>query len=163
MTYRSRADRLAGLMVDDAQAMSDKTESAMFNTVSELSRMNDPNDISKYLAFGLEFKDYIIYCGLLQNSYLTDEQLSLLSDRIGARNVIDGLVVSSKLVEETTILNILSDRASILTLSAIAFRLDLSDRIILKLSQTLAPIVKEILNNNPSLTQEQRIIIALAG
>jgi hypothetical protein len=163
MTYKSKADRLAGLTVDEAQAISDKSESAMFNTVYELAQIKDGQEISKYLGFGLEFKDYIILCGLLKNSYLTDEQLGLLSDKIGARNVIDGLIVSSQFVQEQTILDILNEKSSILTISAIAFRLDLSDKIVFKLSQLLTPMVKEILNNNASLTQEQRIVVALAG
>lgn len=163
MSFIKKVDRLAGLSVEEAQDISDKSESAMFNTIYELSQMKDTNEISKYLAFGLEFKDYIILCGILKNNYVTDEQLGMLSDKIGAKNIIDGLVVSSPFVQEQTILDILDDNPSILTLAATSFRLDLSDNTILKLSQLLKPIVSEILQNNLSLSQEQRIVIALAG
>lgn len=163
MSFIKKVDRLAGLSVEEAQDISDKSESAMFNTIYELSQIKDTNEISKYLAFGLEFKDYIILCGILKNNYVTDEQLGMLSDKIGAKNIIDGLVVSSPFVQEQTILDILDDNPSILTLAATSFRLDLSDNTILKLSQLLKPIVSEILHNNLSLSQEQRIVIALAG
>jgi len=163
MSFIKKVDRLAGLSVEEAHDISNKSGNALFDTVDEISKIKDINELSKYLAFGIEFKDYIILCGILKNNFITDDQLGLLSDKIGAKNIIDGLVISSPFVQEQTILDILREKPSILTLAAVSFRLDLSNNIILKLSTSLTPIVREILNHNPSLTQEQRIVIALAG
>lgn len=116
--------------------------------------------LSKYIWYAIKFKEDILFGGIFRNSHLTDEQIGKIGEYLPMRTVINCLVASAPFVANKTLLDIIPQNDELANF-IIALRNNLDNTVISMLSQYANRLVKASLISNPSLSEEQRIIVAL--
>lgn len=147
--------------VEDAQEISYTLMLNPFKSIQYIASLTGEQSILKYLLYSIKFKEPYILCGLFRNTSLPDEHLGRLGDHMGTKSLIECLIASSPGASENMVLKILTNSGDNMVKLTAAFRLDLSEPTLGALMENLEKPIKKVLLLNPSLSDSQKIMLAL--